>query len=333
DPLVGENACQIRAVKIALILRNNPNLYQERLDSIQFVKNKVKGLLATSSNFRDCDLTLKDVLNKCELNVRLTDDDKYLINSYILTTTKVVQPFFKPDMPLVENAYTDYKKIKEIIEVGSSFSCELIKKLRKDLAEHSSNYVTDVANNSSCQKQSHLLSEEYLFVHNGLKCLPYYWATRALMLHAKKNQLPIVMLAQQLAKDQDYKVVKNTQLFFISTPSGYQKTCRSKINPNDPVIVLVGSTCRELSELPDLETWENELLEQCPLDLVLSYAAAHRQYPNESHMLSSIHLSDADYEYHKAKAKEWGCSMINPSRFFLTHTFCDKIKNIKATSI
>jgi len=40
-------------------------------------------------------------------------------------------------------------------------------------------------------------------------------------------------------------------------------------------------------------------------------------------------LSDQDYKYHKIQSEKWGCSLDNPSRFFLAHAFCDEIGNIE----
>ena len=94
------------------------------------------------------------------------------------------------------------------------------------------------------------------------------------------------------------------------------------------MIVLIGSTCKDFSQLANKVEWRKELLQQCPIDMVLAYAAAHRQYPDEVQERKIKSMVDTNYEYHKAKANEWGCSLENPSRFFLTHAFCDTMKNI-----
>jgi hypothetical protein len=329
DPLVGENACQIRAVKIALIARNWTVDADTLLDEIQKAKKHIEHFLAETPNFSNIEMSLMHFLERENIDVEINDDAKFLIKSFILTKTKVVHPFFKIDMPLVENASTDSKKIKEILKVGSSFSGELVKGLRKRLSAHSVDFIQEIAEGLNAEEtSSKMLTDQYTVVHNGLKCLPYYWATRVLMNHALSNEIPIVMLAQQMAKDQDYKVVNNTQIYFLPTPEGYKQVLRSEMDPNSPAIVLIGSTCRNFSELPSLEEWVDELLEKSPIDLVLAYAAAHRQYPDESKDAFCLQSPDTNFQYHRKMALQLGCSLENPSRFFLTHAFCDQLQNI-----
>lgn len=148
------------------------------------------------------------------------------------------------------------------------------------------------------------------------------------MNHAQSNNIPIALLARQLAKDQDYRILRSVEIFFHSTPQGYQKICRSSLNPELLVLVLIGSTCRNCHELPTLKDWSTNLLERSPINLVLAYAAAHRQYPDETRDQSLQGISNNTYEYYKVKAQEWECSLENPSRFFLTDALCNKIKNI-----
>jgi hypothetical protein len=329
DPLVGENACQIRAVKIALVLRD-PRIFAENLfRSIESSIRKIEFILSSGRIITDPDISLADFLEQHNLDISLCGDQLFLIKSFILTKTKVVRPFFKPERPLVENAYTDSKKIKDIMKVGSSFSGELVKKLRKKLSARSASFVQELAEELEHEEaEVRPLLEEFSSFHNGLHCLPYYWATRVLMIQALKNEIPIAMLARQLARDQDYKVVENITIFYKATPEGYEEVSADEFHPETPVMVLIGSTCRDAIELPSRDIWKKELIAQCPTDLVLAYAAAHRQYPDESKAEILQGLKDQNYEYHKMKAQEWGCSLDNPYRFFLTHAFCDKIKNI-----
>ena len=329
DPLVGENFCQMRAVKIALILRNPSHTRDAQLILIQKSKNKTLSLLKKGASLFNTELSLKDVLEKEDISIQMSDDESFLISSFILTQTKVVKPFYKKERPLVENAHTNYKKMKEITSVGSSFSCEFIKKLHRQLAAQSVDYIQEIAKLAQVRGESiPLLSDRHVFIHQGLKCLPYYQSTRAVVYHALHQHIPLAMLAQQLAKDQDYQVIQKMQIFFIATPQGYKEVPRSQLDPETLIIVLIGSTCNNLSDLPTFDKWKQKLIEQSPIDLVLAYAAAHRQYPGATHLALDSDLLDHHYEYHKAKAIEWGCSITNPSRFFLTHAFCDKIKNI-----
>jgi hypothetical protein len=51
DPLVGENACQIRAIKIALIAQNNSIDLRRLHDELAYSKYRIEQLLLSTPNF------------------------------------------------------------------------------------------------------------------------------------------------------------------------------------------------------------------------------------------------------------------------------------------
>ncbi|HLG23688.1 MAG TPA: hypothetical protein VI564_02030, partial [Candidatus Nanoarchaeia archaeon] len=215
DPLVGENACQIRAIKIALIALDPPKDIPKYLQSFKRAKEKIEKFIQNVEDFSNIEMSLKSYLFNENVDFALSDDLFFLIKSFILTRTKIVLPFYKDNMPLVENAYTDSKKIKEIGKVGSSFSGELVKKARKRLSKSSAKFVQELAHNlDSSDSAKKYTTDQFAISHNGLKCLPYYWLTRVLMIKALNSAIPIVMIAQQIAKDQAYRKVENTIICF-----------------------------------------------------------------------------------------------------------------------
>lgn len=331
DPIVGENACQIRAVKIALIYLNYENLINinKLMRDISVSRAGVEELLATIPNFSKSDTSLKYYLENQSLDVSVNDDELFLIKSFLLSKVKVMKPF-NLEKPLVENAGTDAKQIKEFSNVGSAFSWNFVRNLREKLSASSVKFVQEMAvksiNNKECDR---MVSSKFSIIHNGLKCLPYYWTARVLMELALSYRIPIVMIAEQRAKDLNYTAVRKTALFFKATADGYQEVDRFALNSDEPALILVGSTCRNFTDLPSTETWIQELLEHCLDDIILAYAASHRQYPDQEKDLLISEIKNENYCFHKEKAIEWGCSLENPSLFFLAHAYCDKIRNVK----
>jgi hypothetical protein len=247
----------------------------------------------------------------------------FLIKSFLLTKVKISRPN-KPEMPLVKNEYTDTKKIKEISSVGSMFADDLVKNLREQLAASSVKFIQTMSENAHAET----VSTQFAIEYKGLQCVPCFWATRTLFHHALENQLPIVLIAHQKNKDQDYQVQSKAVIYFQATPDGYRETTACTFDPEQPALILIGNSSCGSDELLEYETWKQRLLEICPVDLILAYAASHRQYPDKTQEHLITQITDEKYEYYKIKADEWGCSLDNPSRFFLAHAYCDKIGNL-----
>jgi hypothetical protein len=325
DPLVGENACQIRALKLALVI-SECSFDLERLSrDVRAAKLRAEQLLMSETIEAS---SLGDVLVHHDLEVSINENEAFLIKAFLLSSVKTSKST-KEEMPLVKSEYTDTKKIKELGPVGSMFADNLVKKLRRKLAAISVKFVQKIGKNLSCFKDSlHMVSDEFIMNHKGLDTLPCYWTAQVLMRQAMEKQIPIVLIAEQKAKDHNYATIRKTALFFESTEEGYEQVSTSSFDPSKPALILLGTTCRNFNDLPEHDIWVNELLEHSPTEMILAYAATHRQYPDETKDHLFENNQDRDYLYHKEKAHEWGCSQENPSRFFLAHAFCDKIKNI-----
>lgn len=325
DSLVGENACQIRAVKIAVTsLENsiNPHLLNKINDAIRTVHAILDSASSTSG------ASFQEIIKREAVDIPLNANELFLIQSYLLSKVKISRPF-KPELPLVKNEYTDTKKIKEISDVGTMFSEGLVKKLRESVSISSVKFVQELAAQLPPTDWGvDLTSDRFIVNHRGLSCLPCYWMTKVLMQEVQSKGIPIVMLAEQVARDQNYEVLQKMALFFKATPEGYQEIHCDELDPCQPALILLGKTCREAKEFSTPDQWKTELLNYSPIDLVLAYAAAHRQYPDptKDHLVSGS--KDEGFSYHKAKSEEWGCSVTNPSLFFLSHAYCDSIKNI-----
>ena len=329
DPLVGENLCQIRAVKMALAFINCSFNTETLLENIRIAKAKIDDALENFEKIDKKSHSLKSILESENCDVSITPVEKFLIRSFILTKIKIKKPDHLSN-PLVNNDATYKNKIKEFSDVGSLFAKNFVNHLRKKLASSSVNFIQEISRQyHPTNPDAKMVSHDFIFDHFGLKCVPCYWASRVALRQAFLHKAPLVLLVNQKATDQAYAIVEKAELYFEATSNGYKITCPTKLNPESPALVIAGNTCREARHLTSKESWINELLQYAPEDLTLTCCAVHRQYPDNSkdHLFSDN--SDQNYNHHKQKAHEWGCSLENPSLFLLAHVYCDKIKNIK----
>lgn len=328
DPLVGENSCQIRAVKIALLASQKKLITQSLLSNIAFSKASLVKLLQKLPDPSIQEKSLNKILTELNIDVSLNSDILFLIKSYILTKTKTslgtneIIKFYK-------NEKTQAKLIRALGNVGSRFADDLVRHLRELLSKSSVNFVHHIT------KCPHLNDESIgpiitnlTISHRGLHCAPFYWMTKLIMHQALIARIPIAVFAEQFAQDLEYKVLKKTKLLFYPTELGYKVKEEKELEVDKPVIVIKVASCKNASDFSDINKWKKELTEYSLLDLVLACNAAHRQYPDPLQDHKVMKIKDENYHYHLAKSKEWGCHIENPSRFFLTHMYCDNTKNI-----
>lgn len=327
DPLVGENACQIRAVKNCLIFAQYPVDFNGLLKVIRATKEKIAFVAAQSPGDNDKEVSLGKLLKNEGGELILTYSEMYLIKAFLLTIVKTGKAP-KEEFPFVKNEYTDIKKLKAIVSIGTMFAENLVKKVRESLSLFSVAFVRELVLNNPASDGTIINSDKFLVRHNRLHCLPCYRMTKVLMLQALHSRIPLVIIARQMAKDKNYEILKEVLLCFKSTSYGYEPRPLSSFSPHEPALVLLANACRNSHEFPELEYWKKELAEYNPVDLVLAYAAAHRQYPDVNFDYLVKQERDEEYNFYKSKAVEWGCTIENPSLFFLSHAFCEKIEYV-----
>ena len=328
DPLVGENSCQIRAVKIALIASKKTFDAKRLLSEIAYSKKNIIELLKSVDHLSVQEKSLKCCIESHDIDIFMSKDAIFLIKCYILSKVKVVGGKHRV-IKFWKNEKTLSKKVREFNHVSSSFAVSFIRRLREQLSKSSAGFVQEL---SKCPLLADEKIEEILndfsISYKGLHCMPFYWMTKVIMHRAFTSKIPIIMLAEQVAQDLEYKVLEKTTLVFYPAESGYKVVSRDFLDIDQPIMVFNAVSCRDSCDFSDKETWERELTEYDLVDLVLACNAAHRQYPDPSKEYLVREFQDEDYTYHLEKSKEWGCYLENPSRFFLTHVRCDYMRNV-----
>ncbi|PIS02049.1 MAG: hypothetical protein COT85_07890 [Chlamydiae bacterium CG10_big_fil_rev_8_21_14_0_10_42_34] len=329
DSLVGENACQIRATLLALISKYFPIEGDLLLKSILDQIKKIESI----KEIPDSKQTLGSYLRENSLELPINTKELFLIASHILTKVRVLLP---PDAEkkIVRNENTNTKKIKTISPVSSTFSRELVKKLRSLVSRASVQFVQDIADILPIPEPiADMVSETYSLEHNKfgrLKCLPCFWYTLILLEYSIKFDIPIILKVKQIATDRNHEVLKELPFYFKVVQNQYQAVDLCELSPKEPALVIFASCCRKADEFPVLDQWKDEILKFNPREMILAYAAAHRQYPDEDNDKVVSKANCELYHHYKEKANEWGCSLNNPRLFFLVHAYCDKVGNVQA---
>jgi hypothetical protein len=240
DALVGENMCQIRAIKIAIIASSTLETVSMLKTSLVCIKEKIDAI--SESIAKQPKGSLKDLLEKEHLEVILTKDEAFLTQSYLLTVTKDSKPP-KANTPLLANDLTNPKKLQQLCcKVSGTFTNSLVKKLKKELSSASVEFIRKCAQTLPDKEELvTLVSDEFVVEHNDCLSLPFFFVNDILMRQASASSIPIVVNLERKIKDQDNTGTKQISLLFKKTSSGYKRTILpSTYDLSSPSLVLHG---------------------------------------------------------------------------------------------
>ncbi len=316
DALLRENACQIRAVKVAM-------LYPKCLESIQpkleKAEQKIEALFESMDSLMKKGISLKSLLEEEDFDVSLTSSELFLIESYLLCVAKDVLPA-KPSAPLQRNEETNEKKLNEIEKtVSGGFVKNLVEKARLLSSAASVDFVREQAQFLEDSKLQKMCSEEFTVKFKKMPCVPMFWTYKTLLTSAQKKGVPLLITAK--VKENDWESV-----FFKPGSSGqYEESVLSSEDLSKPAIVVEGAICAD--PLPSKEQWKAAIAAQ-NIGVILAGAADHRQYPDSKEDRIVEILNDQEFEEYKKMAKSKGYALENPSLFFIQHVYASTVKNI-----
>jgi hypothetical protein len=331
DCLVGENACQIRAIRLAFIatsksidvstIRHSIIQIQETLNHL-LSPSKINSLMLQGISFEEVLLTYK-------LDLSLSSDEQFLLKSFLLTEMKevVFNDTYTPSLLRIEKSIpVNIKRYSPL--VSYSFTNRLASKLRKLLSTSSVNFVREIASDLNDSTLKEMISEKFEFNHNSCPCIPMFWTYKTLLQEALNRNTPFVFHIKFIEKqDQGYKIHSEDYLFYRPTSNGSY----SEFIPNDDDIskiacIIQGVACIEKGAYSK-KKWKKTIEQHSIFDIVLAGAADHRQYPNAD---VKVHVDDCEFNEYKKKALQNGFSLDNPSTFFIQHVYTSKIgKKIK----
>lgn len=337
DALVGENACQIRAVKIAMIAcryLENSTLTKIQIDltkiQIKYFFDSVDNLMKTQKLIQT---SLNDFLKKHEFDIALTSDEFFFIQSFLLSKTKTLEAS-NDNTPLRRNDVANPKKlIKFSNDTVSRVFCEkLLKKLRQSLSKASVEFVREQAQLLKNEKLIKLCSENFTIYYNTCwPCVPMFWTYKTLLLSAQRERIPIVLYAIIKAKDQESKIIEERILFFQRPQENqfYEEMAPSENDLTKPAILVQGMIEDVSDKFSSKEKWKEKIVNRNIINVILAGAADHRQYPdsNEDNRIEALKNDEEfkseyeNYKEFKAIALNDGYAEQNPTTFFIQHVF------------
>lgn len=327
DSLVGENACQIRAIKIALIASKKLDSFNDLSQRVSKTLEKVHEVLSTfqSNAHVQQRLSLVDLIDQYKLDVLLVPEESFLIQSYILTEMKEIKYATECMASVLINEKCCPEMLqKKYPQISCAFLEKTAKKMRRLLSISSVQFVRQVASELQDPSLIKMVAKDFEREHNKLTCIPTFWSFKALFTLAQQKRIPLVIHAKFLgAVEEGYRVVDEEFLYF--------KVCQRarsylKIEPNEeelilPACIIQGVVCpREGGPFPKQE-WRESIARTSIIDMLLAIGANHRQYPDPN---QSISIEDGEYEYYKNLADTMGFSLNNPITFFAQHIYCSQ---------
>ena len=324
DGLVGENACEIRAVWMATIALNESVDIDTLYGLILAVLKKIDMLLAPSS----IDLlmlsavSLKDILEKEKLDLFLTNDEMAIVLAYLLAEMKIVKNAGEQRNSLYILEVSDPKKFIRFGDVTISFATKLLGRIRRMLATASVQFVRSHAYRFQDQPLIKMVSEEFTVLQNTLPCTPMFWTYKTILRAAQEEGVPLVIHAKFIEKNRDgYAVISEDSMIFESRNGSFVEVGAENIDLEKPACIVQGLVCNENGQSLTKAEWKELIRETSVIDVILAGAADHRQFPDEKLDANIEQLQDSEYESYKAMAKRNGFSDENPTTFFIQHVY------------
>lgn len=321
DALVGENACQIRAVKIAMIYLKYPSELLDLRKQIEHLRNKLTNLLETRTlnQLMNSGVNLKALIETHDLDLTLNSETMFIFLSFILTEMKEPQP--QNISTLHQNEKSTPKKLKKYSpDISVNFASLLTSKVRRHLANASVQFVTEKAWEIKDTHLIEMVSEEYVKESNTWPCLPMFWTYKILLQSALKEGIPIILRAKFLKKSgEHYKILEERTLIFKPCHTGQNYVLTQSIEKESAACVIQGVVLESDSARPFcIKQWEKNLLKHSVVEIILAGAADHRQYPDDS---IQMNFSDPEYKKYIDLAQNIGFSINNPTTFFINHVY------------
>ncbi|MFZ4773511.1 MAG: hypothetical protein ACOYK9_05925 [Chlamydiia bacterium] len=324
DALVGENACQIRAICIALIALKNLIEFDLVLIQLAVVKERIAFLLTENfiKNLMASGISLNELMLKENLSLLLNFEVVFSILSFILTETKVTIKKDETEFSPLIREKNDYKKLKSFGEITTSFSDKFVTKSRKMLAELSTQFIQEITKELSDNNLQRMLSDNFIQSKNSLISLPTFWTIKSFLLTLKKESIPLFIHVKFMQKlDDEIRFIDDELLFFETISSCSTEPKMGASYNQNPIMVIQGITLIDSDLSRSKKEWRDRIFKHSITDIVLAVAADHRQYiePEQNKIIDQ--LKDREYEYYKALAKSEGFSLENPSTFFIQHIY------------
>lgn len=325
DALVGENACQIRAIWIAQMAENQTINSDKLNQQIQKAQDGLSALLSREiSKLMLGGTTLENVLSRDGLEICLTKDEMFLLQIYLLTVAREEQTNL-----LRMRRVADPKKLKRFGDVSTNFTQNLLHILRKNVSMQSVEFIREKAvelQSKSCVRMS---SEEFTIRHNSTFCIPMFWTYRVVLSAAKKAKIPLILHVKFVADPEMPTNDVEEEYLLFKCEDGYSYTERpfTMKDLDQAAFVVEGiSVCN--NDRLSKGQWKTSIKEFYIENIILAGAADHRQYPEVSEDRIVEQMNDELYNNYKEMALNEGFALLNPTKFFIQYVYAAQIARL-----
>ena len=345
DALVGENACHIRAFAIhdySQLKHIDPNFFSTLNKTISKLSRIISDISEVTIEKPDYVNSVGEFLKKYNLSFSLPFNFffqiKYIIDSYLLTLTKVSLP--TSELTLREK--TSYQPIRDF---GFAYNRAqyLIHNSQKNLSAASCEYIISEAKCLNINGLSQLLMIKK--DSHGRSFIPQFLTAKVLFERAlKKNNHLIFKITRYLSKNPIDSIV-------LQFKPNYKK-CDFELSHDtlrdNSIVVIEGVVNYELHP-ETLEEYKKRFLSKSIMNVLLANFAAHPQYSGDlkhlpppfeeaisvlqqkaepssyipENTIEEIRLEQSSFIHHKNYAEKEGCSLDKPCLLFINHMYCD----------
>jgi len=331
DAQVGENLCQVRAVNLLFILKHTKELSIDKetlmlnFEKISTLINQLKQVTQSSISVKN-NLRTKagDFLDKEGLLIELPKIYILLFKMHILHKYCVLDT---NNIPITINT----QKISETAGIVNSAAKRLIHNFQKSIAKHSTEFTIDCFSFSSQLKNDALrLKKLCRYADEKRWVFPCFIGAKALMSYLAKFNFPICVVIKHLIKE---SIFESKILFEVDANKTYQITHSPETHLDSSAMIIEGIS----SNLSNPENTKKIIIQKGIEEILYLNMAAHPQYTGKVLKNFSINpymdIEDSDdlhdelseYQY---RANILGCSLENPSLFFIKHIFVSKLDKI-----
>lgn len=321
DPIVHENACQIRALYVLKLSSS-----QETIDEAEELKQKA---IAVEDKIRQLHskpllfskrVTFSDALQALGLSLVASPSMIYLLQAYFLTVGKVFQ--VKRDG--AEIAYIDSSTLKQRIskQVTSEALKEIIDFTQVKLAEASIRFIQSQAGSYEAQfKEDKIVMVTPL--EKGALARPSscaFYNFKVILLKAHEEKMIVVVKKYQVGSQKPLHIFYRSEGDFPNFQPLSEEE-RAQLQPKDPLFVLEGF----LPEKMDEEGLKYQIQEISLMDLALMNASRVLQFSDRD-ADSGVYQEIMDY---RKKAQGFGCSLKEPRVFSIVHTHAAVVEELQ----
>jgi hypothetical protein len=327
DPLVGENACQIRAAMFAEMI--NKDGIDEHICSTQKEladhADKIKDLITNLNIKRLKPEPFKSYLQQNHAILEISEEISVIFSSFILSETRIIE--YRPNDFGVPGRHESipYKNFGQKKGFTPKFAFAIIKIAQVKLSEISVFYIQRLAFQLPLSKEERNASMLVFgnFVKSDerhRKLTPFFQTMRVNLRGMQKNNIPIILKIKQFLKGQSKPYGILSLVFGNQGTDDYKFLSYYAKGFKKGVVFIHTKSITE--SLQSSKVLEEKVLKHKITDLILSAAADHPTYGcDDKHR-----PDDPLCERYRSLSHEWGTSRSNPSLFMVEHICCDLVE-------